>query len=85
MWNEEASLWFGGEQDIHADGVEEVAGWHEAIHGGWIGGEDLAQQEVEAEEDDAELGQKRAIDEVDEVEQGVSVKRTKSRRGRRKA
>ena len=44
MWNEEASAWYGGEADLGADGVEEVEGWAEAVHGGWFEGQEIVME-----------------------------------------
>lgn len=73
-------MWFGGEQDVHAEGVEEVSGWHDAIHGGWIGGEELL--EPESDEEPIPQSGKRGIEQVEEAETPVGPKRTKSKRGK---
>jgi vacuolar protein sorting-associated protein 72 len=49
MWNEEASAWYGGEADLGAEGVEEVEGWAEAVHGGWYEGQEIVREVAEVE------------------------------------
>jgi vacuolar protein sorting-associated protein 72 len=48
VWSE-GGFWVGGEEDLSADGVEEVEGWREAIHGGWMGGFAIPPEEEEEE------------------------------------
>ena len=33
----------GGEEDLAAEGVEEVEGWREAVGGGWLGGQQVSE------------------------------------------
>lgn len=51
MWDEDTSVWYGGEEDMWADGVENVEGWAEAVHGGWMGGKEIDQPEAAIEEE----------------------------------
>jgi len=37
VWSE-GGFWAGGEEDMGATEAEEVEGWREACHGGWMGG-----------------------------------------------
>ena len=51
MWDEDTSVWYGGGEDMWADGVENVEGWAEAVHGGWMGGKEIDQSEAAIEEE----------------------------------
>ena len=51
FWNAENSVWYGGEDDTCADGVEQVKGWKEAVNGGWLGS-----KSVEVATDPLDLG-----------------------------
>ena len=44
MWSEEASAWFGGEEDESAEGAQEISGWRDALHGGWMGGKEVSDE-----------------------------------------
>ncbi|OCF43971.1 hypothetical protein I317_02241 [Kwoniella heveanensis CBS 569] len=35
---DQGGWWLGGEEDVHAERVDEVEGWWEATNGGWLGG-----------------------------------------------
>jgi len=37
VWSQGGGCWLGGEEDVGAEGVEEVVCWREAVNGGWIG------------------------------------------------
>jgi hypothetical protein len=53
VWSDEGGCWMGGEEDVMAEGVDEVEGWREAVMGGWLAGEQLV-EEVQEEEEVAE-------------------------------
>ena len=73
VWSE-GGFWAGGEEDMGATEAEEVEGWREACHGGWIGGSPvdlggeeeggmvMAEEEVVAEP--VKKGRKRASEVV---------------------
>ena len=90
VWSE-GGFWAGGEEDMGATEAEEVEGWREACHGGWMGGfpvdlggeeEDggrvMAEEEVVAEP--VKKGKKRAS----EVVGGQAASKGK-KRGRKSA
>jgi hypothetical protein len=37
LWSDGA-FWLGGEEDVSAPEAEEIEGWKEAMHGGWMDG-----------------------------------------------
>lgn len=98
LWDADASVWLGGEQDVGAEGVEAVQGWREAMHGGWIGGKDaislmpeepaaVADEEVheEVHVEVPKKGSKRKSQPESDTVQAVSgAKRAKTKRGRGK-
>ena len=43
IWSQSGGCWMGGEEDLAAEGVEEVEGWREAIGGGWLGGQQVSE------------------------------------------
>jgi len=46
VWSE-GGFWLGGEEDVGAPEAEEIEGWREAMHGGWMGGFSIPPEEVE--------------------------------------
>jgi len=73
VWSE-GGFWVGGEEDMGAGGVEDVDGWVEAVHGGWMGGFPLPEPVAVQE------GQ--GVEEVEVVQEEVvaePVKRGKKR------
>jgi len=58
-WSE-GGFWLGGEEDLGAPEAEEIEGWREAMHGGWLGGFSIPPEEVgvEAVEEVAEPAKK---------------------------
>ena len=93
VWSEFAGCWLGGEEDLCADGAEEVEGWKEAVSGGWIGGrqirerkERIAEQEI-SDEADVERwpGKRRRTGRgTPGVEQGLVVPNKATAKGRGK-
>ncbi|WVW84457.1 hypothetical protein I302_106491 [Kwoniella bestiolae CBS 10118] len=67
--------WVGGEEDVHAEGMEGVEGWWEAVNGGWLGGKEIPEEEVPAEQEEGDV----ALEEV--VEQQMDVTKGKRKRG----
>jgi len=87
MWSESASIWYGGEEDVAAEGVEAVAGWEEAVNGGWVGGRELEKVAV-GDEDSEVLGARKGVkrkffdEDVSTPGKGVKKGKTKGRRGK---
>ena len=86
MWDEDTSVWYGGEEDMWADGVENVEGWAEAVHGGWMGGKEIDQpaeameEEVTKAENDAEEGMEAEVDADVEEEVAPAPSKGKKRK-----
>ncbi|EIW73587.1 hypothetical protein TREMEDRAFT_59761 [Tremella mesenterica DSM 1558] len=57
IWDTAAGCWMGGEEDVFAEGVEDVEGWKEALHGGWIAGRKLPERTAVGEEVPEERGE----------------------------
>ncbi|WVF69275.1 hypothetical protein IAT40_004051 [Kwoniella sp. CBS 6097] len=38
---DQGGWWLGGEEDVHADGMDEIEGWWGAVNGGWLGGVEI--------------------------------------------
>ncbi|WWD18311.1 hypothetical protein CI109_102761 [Kwoniella shandongensis] len=78
VWNEVGGCWSGCEEDVAAEGVEEIDGWWEATNGGWLAGKEIPQrQEVEEEEvvvpsqeEEMEIQQKEVVEEVASIGKG---------------
>lgn len=64
VWSE-GGWWAGGEADVAADGIEDIAGWREACMRGWAGGKRVESEEGEAVDKD-EMGEEAEEMEVDE-------------------
>jgi hypothetical protein len=91
LWSDGA-FWLGGEEDLAAPEAEEIEGWREAMHGGWMGGLPIPQDEVEDPPEEAEVeveeeilaepvkkGRKR-MSEAAPAEAGVKAPKGKKRR-----
>lgn len=50
VWSEEGGCWMGGEEDVMAEGMDEVEGWRDAVMGGWLAGDQLVEEVPEEEE-----------------------------------
>ncbi|WWC70597.1 uncharacterized protein I206_104548 [Kwoniella pini CBS 10737] len=48
---DEGGWWLGGEEDMHAEGMEAVEGWWEASNGGWLAGKEIPEPEEEPVEE----------------------------------
>lgn len=98
LYSAEMGAWMGAEAGEHAEGVEEVEGWGEAVHGGWVGGRRLGevedvqvQGEVEGDEGVVrDTGEVDGMGQEDGEEEGVEEKpdvvsaKGKSGKGKRK-
>jgi len=85
MWDEDTSVWYGGEEDTWADGVENLEGWAEAVHGGWMGGKEIDQPEEAIEEEakvenDAEEGMEPEVEADVEEEAAPAQSKGKKRK-----
>ena len=84
-WSE-GGFWVGGEEDVAAEGVEELEGWNEAVHGGWMAGLPIPQPELEPEpEPEVEVVEEEAEIEEVEVEHEPEVVKEPVKRGRKRA
>lgn len=66
VWSE-SGFWLGGEEDVFAEGVQEVEGWNEAVGGGWLGGrrvEKRASEMVVVEPVDNSQAKRRRTSEI---------------------
>ncbi|WVR06196.1 hypothetical protein IAU60_003226 [Kwoniella sp. DSM 27419] len=77
---DEGGWWAGGEEDDHAEGMEGIDGWWEAIHGGWLGGKEIPVEQVVAP---AEVEEEVMEEEV--MEEEVEVVKGKRKRGKASA
>ncbi|WWC88868.1 uncharacterized protein L201_003783 [Kwoniella dendrophila CBS 6074] len=67
--------WIGGEEDIHAEGMEGVEGWWEAVNGGWLGGNEIPPEPEPEEVVQEELIVTEDIEPVEEAEVIIKGKR----------
>ena len=65
IWSAETGCWMGGEEDVFAEGIEEVEGWREAVHGGWMAGLEMpGSDELEEEDPSAVLDEPEPESEI---------------------
>ncbi|WWC62383.1 uncharacterized protein I303_104979 [Kwoniella dejecticola CBS 10117] len=76
---DEGGWWLGGEEDMHAEGMEGVEGWWEATNGGWLAGKRIPEPEPQSEEEIVQEEEK--VEEVEE-EPLEEVVRGKRKRGK---
>jgi hypothetical protein len=65
LWSDGA-FWLGGEEDVSAPEAEEIEGWREAMHGGWMGGFSIPIP-LEEEVGEEVIVQDQGQDEMEEV------------------
>jgi vacuolar protein sorting-associated protein 72 len=85
VWDEDSSVWYGGEEDLWADGVGNVEGWAQAVHGGWMGGKEIEQPEEAVEEESMEVENQPEAEEEAEAEVEEEAAPAKSKGKKRKA
>ncbi len=101
VWSDEARCWFGGEDDVCAEGMDEslLRDWSEKVHGGWSAGKEVPvalpvvddvkeEEEEEAAEGPVDQGVIEESIEVVEVHRSVKPGKTKpkgSGKGKRKS
>lgn len=73
VWSE-GGFWVGGEEDVAAEGAEEIEGWRDAVHGGWMAGLAIPPDE---EEEDPDVADEEEPAEVAEVEPEAAVRPAK--------
>lgn len=87
IWSE-GGFWAGGEEDMGAPEVEEIEGWKEACHGGWMGGFPIPEPEapdgIEVVEEVAEPV-KRGRKRMSEVAGAGQISSRGKKRGRKSA
>lgn len=77
LWSE-GGFWLGGEEDLAAPEAEEIEGWREAVHGGWMAGFPIPTPDQEEQEEAPEVEEKTEEIEVEEEPQ-PELKQTKAR------
>lgn len=89
IWSADASCWLGGEEDVFAEGLEDVPEWRDAMHGGWMGGRAVQKTERQVEsatkdeagevEAERSRGKRKALEMPAESSRRAAKHRTKKR------